>query len=88
MFQNFRPKDPVEAGWIDDAKWIETHSAFGYYIGLFGTKNGDTVSYLGFGSLLAFKDDIGNIGAIIGVQVMKFRHVFKGASKLKGDFGL
>ena len=32
--------------------------------------------------------DIGSIGAIFGVQVMKFRHVFKGAIKLKGDIGL
>ena len=32
--------------------------------------------------------DIGDIGAIFGVRVMKFRHVFKGAVNLKGDIGL
>ena len=55
---------------------------------LSGTKNGDLVPYLGFGPLLVFRYDIGDIGAIFGVQVVKFRHVFKGAVKLKGDIGL
>ena len=32
--------------------------------------------------------DIGSIGAIFGVQVTKFRHVFKGAVKFKGDIDL
>ena len=37
---------------------------------------------------MVFKYDIGNIGTIFGVQVMKFRHVFKGAVQLKGDISL
>ena len=45
-------------------------------------------SYLGFGPLLAFRYDIGNAGAIFGVQVITFRHVFKKAVKIKGDIGL
>ena len=37
----------------------------------------------GIWSLLVFRYDIGSIGAIDAVQVTKFRHVFKGAVKLK-----
>ena len=37
---------------------------------------------------LVSRYDIGSIGAIFGVQVTKFRHVFKGAVKLKGDIDL
>ena len=37
---------------------------------------------------MAFRYDIGSINAIFGVQVMKFRHVFKGTVKLKSDIGL
>ena len=51
-------------------------------------KNENFVPYLRFGPLLAFRYDIGNIDAIFGVQVIKFRHVFKGEAKLKGDVGL
>ena len=53
-----------------------------------GTKSGHLIPHLEFGSLLAFRYDIENIGAIFGVQVMRFRHVFKGATKLLGDIGL
>ena len=45
-------------------------------------------SYLGFGPLSVFSYDIGNAGAIFGVQVIKFRHVFKRAVKIKGYIGL
>ena len=45
-------------------------------------QNGNLVPYWGFGPLLVFRYDIGVIGAIFGVHVMKFRHVFKGAIKL------
>ena len=37
---------------------------------------------------MAFRYDIGNAGAIFGVQVITFRHVFKKAVKIKGDIGL
>ena len=88
MSQKFRPKEPVETGGTDVAKWIQTHLAFGYYFGPFGTKNGSLVPYLEFGPFLVSRYDIESIGAIFGVQVTKFRHVFKGAVKLKGDIGL
>ena len=42
----------------------------------------------GIWSLWVSRYDIGSIGAIFGVQVAKFRLVFKGAVKLKGDIGL
>ena len=46
------------------------------------------VPYLECGPFLVSRYDIGSIGAIFGVQVTKFRHVFKGAVKLKGNIGL
>jgi hypothetical protein len=55
---------------------------------LLGIKIGYLAPHLEFGSLLAFRYDIGSIGAIFGVQVTKFRHVFKGAVKFKGDIDL
>ena len=54
---------------------------FRYQNWVFGT-------VFGIWSFLVSRYDIGSIGAIFGVQVMKFRHVFKGAVKLKGDIGL
>ena len=42
----------------------------------------------GIWSLLVSMYNIGSIGAIFGVQVTRFRHVFKGAIKLKGNFVL
>ena len=56
---------------------------FGSYIGYLGFKNGYLVPYLGFGPLLAFRYDIGDIGAIIGVQGTEFRHVARGRSRFK-----
>lgn len=41
-----------------------------------------------FSPFLVSRYDIGSIGAIFGVQVTRFRHVFKGAVKLKGDIDL
>ena len=72
MSQKFRPREPVEASRTDVAKRIWTHSAFGYYFGHIGTENEYLVPYLEFGPFLAFRYDIGDIGAIFGVQVMKF----------------
>ena len=60
----------------------------GYNFGLLSSTNGYLVPHLWFGLLLAFRYDFGNIDAIFGVQVMKFRHLFKVAIKLKGDIGL
>ena len=37
---------------------------------------------------MAFRYDIGNIGAIFGVQVMAFRHVFNRTVKFKVDIDL
>ena len=41
-----------------------------------------------FAPFLVSRYDIGSIGAIFGAQVTRFRHVFKGAAKIKGDIGL
>ena len=41
-----------------------------------------------FAPFLMSRYDIGSIGAIFEAQVTQFRHVFKGAVKLKGDIGL
>ena len=46
------------------------------------------VLYLEFGPFWVSRYDIGSIGAIFGVLVTKFRHVFKGEVKLKGDIDL
>ena len=54
---------------------------FRYQNWVFGT-------VFGIWSLLVSMYHIESIGAIFGVQVAKFRHVFKGAVKLKGDIGL
>ena len=54
---------------------------FRYQNWVFGT-------VFGIWSLLVSRYDIGSIGAIFGVQVTRFRHVFKGAVKLKGDIDL
>ena len=62
---------------------------FGIWV-LFGTFRLNWVfgTIFGIWSLSAFRYDIRNIGAIFGVQVMKFRHLFKRAVKLKGDIAL
>ena len=57
----------MEAGRIDVAKWILTHSAFGYYFGLFGIEIGYLVPYLEFGPF-------GCLGTISGVLALSLEY--------------
>ena len=75
-----------------ESRWkpVELTSQNGFrHIWHLGTISGSLVPKMGIWhrigiwSLLVFRYDIGSIGAIDAVQVTKFRHVFKGAVKLK-----